>query len=297
VQLPALDVDVALQDAGLQSVDVKAQDGTLQLNMVPDGKTYKLHMEVDDWKLPTERGDVIHHAVLDGGLGDNVLMLNAFTLDMFDGEITGNGSLTWLKQWKLTGDLKLSKLDMQTMSKQADSKTYLSGRLFGNGGFDATANAAGDLADHLAVKLDFNVKDGVLYGIDLMHAAELLVKTDSKSGQTQFDVFDGQFKWLAGAVQFNRVQMVSGLIKATGDVGISKDKMLKGDVSVALKDSAGVVAVPLEISGPVSNPVVLPNKAAAIGAAVGTVLAPGVGTSLGIKAGEQVGKLKNLFSD
>ncbi len=46
--------------------------------------------------------------------------------------------------------------------------------------------------------------------------------------------------------------------------------------------------MPLVVSGTLSNPVVLPSKAAMFG--------PGVGTSLGIKAGGAIDKIKGLFS-
>ncbi|HAJ72183.1 MAG TPA: AsmA family protein, partial [Methylophilaceae bacterium] len=53
---------------------------------------------------------------------------------------------------------------------------------------------------------------------------------------------------------------------------------------------------PLNVSGTLDHPVVLPSNAALAGAAVGTaVLGPGVGTSLGIKASKGLDKLKGLF--
>jgi hypothetical protein len=43
--------------------------------------------------------------------------------------------------------------------------------------------------------------------------------------------------------------------------------------------------VPLALSGTVKDPVISPTKGSAIGAAVGTVLLPGVGTGLGSSVG------------
>jgi len=56
------------------------------------------------------------------------------------------------------------------------------------------------------------------------------------------------------------------------------------------------VAIPVEVSGTVASPLVYPSKAAIAGAVAGTtLLGPGVGTSLGIKAGGAVDKIKGLF--
>jgi hypothetical protein len=69
-------------------------------------------------------------------------------------------------------------------------------------------------------------------------------------------------------------------------------------VVVDVKNSLGLTAIPLDVSGTLSKPVVLPSKAAIAGAVAGTaILGPGVGTSLGIKAGGAIDKLKGLFGD
>jgi hypothetical protein len=57
-----------------------------------------------------------------------------------------------------------------------------------------------------------------------------------------------------------------------------------------------MAAIPLNVSGTVDHPVLLPTKAALAGAVAGTaILGPGVGTGLGVKAAGAVDKLKGLF--
>jgi hypothetical protein len=90
---------------------------------------------------------------------------------------------------------------------------------------------------------------------------------------------------------FSDLEISSGLLKATGDVTISKTKELSGDVSAAVRGTASLIATPLSLSGTVDDPVVRPSKAALAGAAVGTAILPGVGTAIGAKAGEFTKKL------
>ncbi|MDP2153194.1 MAG: hypothetical protein Q8J66_06010 [Methylotenera sp.] len=88
------------------------------------------------------------------------------------------------------------------------------------------------------------------------------------------------------------------MLSGTGQVKINSNKELDGAGEVKLKRSASLVAIPLDVSGTVDNPVVLPSKAALAGAVAGTaILGPGVGTSVGIKAAGALGKLKGLFQD
>jgi hypothetical protein len=88
----------------------------------------------------------------------------------------------------------------------------------------------------------------------------------------------------------------SGLIAADGGVKILPSKQLDGVVNVEIKHSVSLAAIPLQVSGTLDNPVVFPTKAAMAGAVAGTaVLGPGVGTSLGVKAGSAMDKIKGLF--
>jgi hypothetical protein len=136
----------------------------------------------------------------------------------------------------------------------------------------------------------------VLYGLDLVKVASFLVKQSAKGGQTQFDTFTGQLAVTGKRYHLKQMDVSSGLISAKGDVKINELEKLNGTGEVALKQSVGLVSVPLIVSGTLDNPVVLPSKAALAGAAVGTaILGPGLGTSLGSKAGSAVSGLKNLF--
>jgi len=92
--------------------------------------------------------------------------------------------------------------------------------------------------------------------------------------------------------------MSSGLLSGSGRVKINANKELDGTGEVALKRSISLVAIPLDISGTIENPVVLPSKAALAGAVAGTaILGPGLGTSVGIKAAGAIDKFKGLFQD
>jgi hypothetical protein len=80
-------------------------------------------------------------------------------------------------------------------------------------------------------------------------------------------------------------------------VKIKPNKALDGDITVDVKNSMGLAEIPLEVSGTVSDPVVLPNTAAVAGAIAGTAVLGPAGTGLGMKAGSAMDKLKGLFGD
>jgi len=67
---------------------------------------------------------------------------------------------------------------------------------------------------------------------------------------------------------------------------------------VEVKNSAKMVAIPMNVSGTLDSPKVFPTKAALIGGALGTAVLPGAGTAAGVQVGEKAEKmLKGLFGD
>jgi CRISPR/Cas system-associated protein Cas5 (RAMP superfamily) len=67
-------------------------------------------------------------------------------------------------------------------------------------------------------------------------------------------------------------------------------------VDVELKSSASLAAIPLVVAGTVDSPLIYPSKSAIAGAVAGTaLLGPGVGTTLGMKVGSALNRIKESF--
>jgi hypothetical protein len=77
----------------------------------------------------------------------------------------------------------------------------------------------------------------------------------------------------------------SSVLTAGGVVERAPNDRLSGRLDVSISGSRGWVGVPVALAGTVANPSVTPTRSATIGAVVGTVLLPGIGTTLGARAG------------
>jgi hypothetical protein len=169
----------------------------------------------------------------------------------------------------------------------------LSGRLEASTTLTARAAGLGSLAEALQTQSKFTVKNAVVHGIDLAQAVKTVGM--SRGGETRLDVLSGQVQSKGRAVQLSNLVATSGVLSATGQVAISPAKQLSGRVTVAL--GSGLVGtatgVPLAVSGTLDAPEVTLNRSALIGAAIGTVLMPGVGTGAGASVGGRVGDALN----
>ena len=294
---PLLNVDATLKDGSqLESAIVETQDGKVKVNITPDGSEQLVIVAIDHWISPVGLPLLIDNAKLEGHLKGNQLDISNIDVALYNGRLTGNAVLSWQKGWKLNGKVKVDKLALKEPSSLVSKTVNLSGNLFGNGSFSSNAKEAGGVANNLQANFKFNVNDGVLHGVDLVKMASLLLKQNENGGETQFEEFSGLFNMNGKQHHFKDIKISSGLLVASGQVKIKPNKELDGTIEVDVKSGMGLASIPLEVSGTTREPTILPSKAAMAGAVAGTaILGPGVGTSLGVKAGSAVSKLKDLF--
>ncbi len=303
---PVMNAEATLTgDNKLESAAVETLDGKLKADVTPkvtpDGDAQLIVVSANKWTLPVGLPLLIDKAKLEMHLKGSKLSIPNIDIALYGGKLTGAATMNWQKGWRASGNINVANLAVQQPSRMVSKAVYLSGNLFGNGNFSAKANDAGHLADNLRMDFKFKVNNGVLHGLDLVRVASLLLKQSQGGGETQFDEFSGLLNMLGKQYHLRNLKISSGLLVATGQVKVKPNKALDGDVVVDVKNGLGLAEIPLEVSGTVSNPIVLPNKAALAGAIAGTAILPGVGTSVGIKAGKQaddaLNKLKGLFGD
>jgi hypothetical protein len=195
---------------------------------------------------------------------------------------------------------KLQTRDVEVSALTAPSKS-LTGKLEAGTTLSSRAATTGALVDALQSQTTFTVRDAVLQGLDLAKAVKTVGL--SRGGQTPLDTLAGQVHTQGKAAQLTNLVASSGALSATGNVAVSPAKVLSGQVSVNLAGDSkignaigGAVGVPLMVGGTLDNPEVTLSRSALLGAAIGTVLLPGVGTGAGANLGNRIGDgIKGLF--
>lgn len=297
LKIPEINADIALNEANKpQEARIETTDGKIKVNLVPKGEQQAITVLAENWTIPAGLPLMIDNLQMDLTLDGSKLLINTITASLYKGKINGNAELDWTKGWRTSGKINVAELDVSEPTRLVSKTTRVSGRLSGNGNFSATAKEPAQLADKLNADFRFGVDNGVLYGLDLVKAASLFLKSGQKGGDTEFDELSGLLHVTGKQYELRDLKVSSGLLAADGGVKILPSKQLDGVVNVEIKRSISMAAIPLQVSGTLDNPVVLPTKSAMAGAAAGTaILGPGVGTSLGIKAGSAVDKIKGLF--
>ena len=216
-------------------------------------------------------------------------------MDVAGGSVIGRIGLVQSAEppalWQLNGQLETKGVALAALTRNR-----LSGALQASTTLQASAATAGALADALHTQSRFAVQGAVVHGVDLARAVQTVGL--SRGGETRLDALAGQLNSKGRAVVLNNLVASSGLLSASGNVALSPARALSGRVNVNLGASVvgDAVGVPLLVSGTLDAPQLTLTRAAMVGAAIGTLVLPGVGTGAGASLGDKIGgKLQGLF--
>jgi hypothetical protein len=201
---------------------------------------------------------------------------------IYGGKIAGSVRTTWGKQWSVSGNASLAGVDLVPVQHALGKPARLSGKL----------NAQADFAtqpDGILLSGPFEVQGGAYQGVDLAKAGDLTGQA-ALDDATPFEELTGTVEIRGRQVTLNELCVRSPKVVAGGTVLISPEQQLSGKLDVSVAKTGGFVGVPVSLGGTTSEPSYSTSKGYLIGAVIGTVLLPGLGTTLGATAGSHFGR-------
>jgi hypothetical protein len=175
-------------------------------------------------------------------------------------------------------------MDLAAAQQALGIEPRLSGKLGANAKFAAAAKSPDQLVGALAVDGPFNVADALYRGVDLAKVGDL-IGSKGAGGTTRFDELRGVLQLRGKRIRINKLCATSSALRTAGFVELAPDQKLTGRLDVSVAKTGGFVGVPVALSGTRQDPVFRPTTGYTIGAVVGSVLLPGIGTALGASAG------------
>ncbi len=272
---------------GPEDASITTKDGKLKVLIKPDKSNYLINASAKSWKLPVGPAILFDELAVQGVATLNDVNLSKVNGRLYGGTVGGKASIGWRKGLQLKGNLDISRVELKSLVPLLAPGKRMSGMLSAAPVFSASAPSAKQFANALRLETPFNVQSGVLYGVDVEKAATSLIKQGASGGETRFDQLSGHLVMERGNYRFTQLQIASGALAASGNVSISPKKELSGRINAEIKAATlASASVPLNVSGTLDSPLLLPTGASVAGAAVGTaVLGPGLGTSVGAKVG------------
>jgi hypothetical protein len=207
----------------------------------------------------------------------------SFEGDLYKGALKGSARVDWTKQWQVSGAVAFDGVDVAPLQQLRGKPVQMTGRVKADLVFVALAKIPSLLLDAATFDGPFEILGGVYRGVDLAKAGDLTASR-AAGDTTRFDEFKGQLQVQGEKVRIRDLCVRSPKMVAGGHIEIADDKTLSGKLSVSLAQTGGFVGVPVVLSGTAANPGVSPTTSYTIGAVLGTLILPGIGTGLGASA-------------
>jgi hypothetical protein len=203
--------------------------------------------------------------------------------EVYGGSLDAHVRLDWTRQWQVSGDLSLGGVDIAPLQRLLGKPVKLSGKVKTTTAFSARAKTAEGLLEVMAVDGPFEILGGEYQGVDLAKAGDLMTSRGTADA-TRFDEFKGLLQMRGRQVRISELCVRSPSMAAGGNIEIAEDQKLSGGLSVSVAGTGGFVGVPVKLSGTVAEPGVSPTTGYTIGAVIGTLILPGIGTGIGASA-------------
>jgi hypothetical protein len=289
--LSDLSVDAELDEDGrFARVRIDAA-GKLRIDARPQERNgWTLQIAARSWTPPLGPKVLFDRIDATAKLGAQGLETRDLATRLYGGRAAGALSVAWKPMWTVSGNLEVEAVRLQPLGSMLTGNRNVSGRLSGRPRFQLQGRHAADLVPSLQLASDFVIEDGTLHKVDLVAVARNPLAKAS-AGETRFDELSGHLDIDPQGYHFSKLRVASGLLRARGDVSVGRDQRLDGRIDAELRGTASLLSVPLSVTGTVQEPSVAPTKTAVAGAVAGSMLLPGIGTAIGIKAGQLTDRL------
>jgi uncharacterized protein involved in outer membrane biogenesis len=288
------DARVSLDSKG-QPLDalITTRDGKLKVSIKPDQANYLVDAVAKGWKPPVGPPIAFDELTIKGVATLTGADLNQISAKLYGGTINGKANAAWQKGLQVKGSFEVDQVELKSLVPLFSTNAKLSGRLTAKPVFSAAAGDAAQLVNALHLETPFNVQNGILHGVDIAKAATSLIKGGASGGETHFEQLSGHLVRDRGAHKFTDLKISSGALAADGNVNVTAKQELSGRVNAQVKAAGTSANIPLNVAGTVNSPLLYPTGGTVTGAAIGTVLLPGVGTGVGAKIGQSIEGLFN----
>jgi uncharacterized protein involved in outer membrane biogenesis len=287
LRMPEFDLDVELGERfAVELARLDTRDGALRLTVDPqEGGTSAVLLEAKQWTVPAGPPVRFESLAAQGTLKGERLDLARIDGRLYGGSITGTARAEWARQWQISGTAKLSGVDVVPLQRILGQKPQITGRLNTDASFNARARTPEQLQNALAVDGPFEVVGGAYQEYDL---SKIGLRKLEKGGSTKFDELKGQVQVRGKEIKVTQLCVRSPALVAGGNVTVAPDDKLSGKLDVSIAKTGGFVGFPVSLGGTTADPSFMPTKGYLIGAAVGSVLLPGIGTTIGSSLGSRI---------
>ncbi len=249
LQFPDVDGELNFAAAGkFTQAHLNALGHKLVLDIrAADAQKLALSVTLHDSALPSLPNWVFDDLKATGELSRDELRITDLDGRIRGGVLTGDARINWRSGWRVQGELVAKVVPLENINK------LLVGDMDGTAHFQAQADRLSALADAAMFNGVFNVKKGVIGGVDIVETTRLRSQESLPGGRTHFDELSGELFYAKDSYRFGKLNISDSVFQVNGAMTVT-GQVLSGRVSSNLTMRAGMSPVTLQISGTTESP-------------------------------------------
>ncbi len=206
-----------------------------------------LSITLHDSALPFLPNWVFDDLKATGELGRDELRITGLDSRVRGGMLTGNARVNWRSGWRVQGELIAKVVPLKRINK------LLSGDMDGTAHFQAQAESLSALPDAMLFNGIFDVKKGMISGVDIVESTRLRSQENLPGGRTHFDEMSGELLYAKGSYRFSKINIRDSVFQVNGAITVA-GQALSGRVLSNLTMRGGMTPVMLQVSGTTDSP-------------------------------------------
>ncbi len=248
ISLPPLKGSADLAQGAFTRVVLHSEDDKLNVELLPVKNIWQLSFGIKERTLPLLPDVMFSDFSATGDIGNGEVDFSEIAGHAYGGILTGSGKLSWHKGWQVQGRIQAKAMELEKLFPQLK----FTGEVFAEGNYSSQSVKLLQLGEALRMDGSYEVKKGVINGIDMVETARLSSHEHLPGGRTHFDSLTGALQLEGHNRHFRQVKITSGILNANGSFDISNNNILSGNFNTEIKMREG--NNPLVLSGTVTEP-------------------------------------------
>ena len=260
------DAEMDVRRGKFLQAKVMSSDQRVTLNFVPQADALRINLQAKQLVWPLEPRLTLESLKLTALSENGTLAISNIEAQLFDGYATGTAQVSWSKGWTYNAELNLLQIAMEPSLARFTREAKVTGTLEAKVRLAGQADALDALFGSSQVQATYRVKNGEYSGIDLVRAIQAPRRGGHIGGKTHFNDLTGFFQYSKGRTQLRQMKLQGGVISASGNLEISQDKELSGNLLAELHTPSARFRSAFIFAGTLETPVLKPSVPRAVSA-------------------------------
>lgn len=239
--LPVLKGGVELSDNLVSRVVLHSEDEKMNIELLRENSNWQLSFGIKERSLPFVPQIIFSDFTAKGSLANGEVVINQIDGHAYDGILSGNGKVSWLKGWQVQGRFQAKAMELVKILPQYG----VTGEVFADGSYNLQSANLAQLGETPKVEVTFSAKKGSINGVDVVETARLGSRTHLLGGRTHFDEFTGTLQIENHHQRYRQLKIASGMLSASGSMDVAPNDQLSGSLNAEIKMRAGSSALAL----------------------------------------------------